>query len=135
MISSTRSAPPSINVRVIDDQHAVLIEKIERLEQAMAVGDDAAALSQLIRDLDDYARYHLPMEERIMKSCAYPLRDMHALEHEKCLRRLLEVERMVTEGHPAAAVEMLSRLRAWLDSHLLEWDAKLGKFLNSRGVA
>ena len=135
MIYSTRSAPPSINVRVIDEQHAILIEKIERLEQAMAVGDDAAALSPLIRDLDDYMRYHVPVEERIMVSCAYPLRDMHALEHEKGLRRLLEVERMVTERHPAAAVEMLHRLRAWLDSHILEWDARLGKFLNSRGVA
>ena len=135
MISSTRSAPPSVNVRVIDDQHAVLIEHVERLEQAMAAGNDAAALSQLIHDLDDYVRYHLPIEERIMESCAYPLRDMHALEHEKGLRRLLEVERMVTERHPAAAVEMLNRFRAWLDNHILEWDAKLGKFLNSRGVA
>jgi hemerythrin-like metal-binding protein len=135
MYSSTRSAPPSINVRVIDDQHAVLIENLERLEQAMAVGKGAAALLQLIRDLEDYARYHFPTEERIMESCTYPLRDMHALEHEKGLRRLLEVQRMVTEGHPAAAVEMLSRLRAWLDGHIMEWDAKLGRFLNSRGVA
>jgi len=135
MYSPTRSAPPSTNIHIIDDQHAVLIENIERLEQAMAAGKGAAAISQLIRDLEDYAKFHFPTEERIMEAYGYPLHDIHALEHKKGLHRLLEVERMVTEGHPAAAVEMLSRLRAWIDSHIMEWDAKLGKFLNSRGVA
>jgi hemerythrin-like metal-binding protein len=135
MVSLTRSAPPSVNVRFIDDQHAVLIEKIERLEEAMAAGVGWAALPQIIRDVKESAAHHCPIEEVLMESYGYPLRDMHALEHRKFFIRLEEMERIAAEGHPAAALQMLSRLRAWLGSHQTGWDAKLGEFLNSRGVA
>src|SRR5208283_2529745 len=84
---AARPAPPAVNVNVIDGQHAVPIENKERLEQAMANGQDTTALSQLIRDFDAYTRHHFPTEERLMESYAYPLRDMHALEHEKGLRQ------------------------------------------------
>jgi hemerythrin-like metal-binding protein len=123
-----------MNVQVIDDQHAVLIENIARLEQAMAAGQGAAALPQIIRAVKDYAAYHCPTEERLMESYGYPLRDMHAMEHQKFFTRLGEMERIVAEGHPAAAVQMLSRLRGWIERHMTDWDAKLGVFLNSRGV-
>jgi hemerythrin len=130
----TCSAPPSINVRVIDDQHAALIESIERLEQALATENSADALPQIIRDVRQYAASHCPTEERLMESYGYPLRDMHAMEHQKFFIRLDEMERTLAEGHPAAAVQILSRLRAWLESHHTRWDVKLGEFLNSRGV-
>jgi hemerythrin-like metal-binding protein len=135
MNSSTCPSAPSINVGIIDDQHAVLIEQIERLEQAMAVGKGAAALPQIIRDLDHCASYHFPTEERFMASCGYPLRDMHAIEHGKFLIRVREIERMMAEEHVSAAVQLLNRLRGWIERHMMEWDAKLGEFLNSRGVA
>ena len=125
---------PSINVQIIDGQHAVLLQNIQRLEQAMAVGQAAAALPQIIRDVKDYAAYHCPTEERLMESYGYPLRDMHAIEHRKFFIRLDEMERIVAEGHPAAAVQMISRLRGWLERHMTDWDARLGEFLNSRGV-
>jgi hemerythrin len=128
------SAPRSINVRVIDDQHAALIERIARVEQALAVENSADALPQIIRDVREYAASHCPTEERLMEAYGYPLHDMHAMEHQKFFMRLDELERIAAEGHPAAAIQMLSRLRAWLESHHLRWDAKLGEFLNSRGV-
>jgi hemerythrin len=100
----------------------------------MAMGQGAAALPQIIRDVKDYAAYHCPTEERLMESYGYPLRDMHAIEHRKFFIRLGEMERIVAEGHPAAAVQMLSRLRGWLERHMTDWDARLGDFLNSRGI-
>jgi len=100
----------------------------------MAVGQDAAGLQQIIQDLADFAKCHCPTEEQLMESHGYPLREMHIMEHQKFLARLSEIERVAAEGHPAAALQMLSRLRGWLDSHMAEWDAKLGQFLNSHGV-
>lgn len=132
MDSETRPALPSINVKVIDEQHAVLIANIERLEQAMAAGQGAAALPQIIRDVNDYAAYHCPTEERLMMLSGYPLRDKHALEHRKFISRLGEMERIAAEGHPAAAVQVLNRLRASIERHMTDWDARLGDFLNSR---
>jgi len=125
---------PSISVRVIDDQHAVLLQNIERLEQAMALGQGLAILPEIIRDIKKYAAYHCPTEERLMESYDYPLRDMHAIEHQKFFIRLDEMERIIAEGHPAAAVQMLNRLRGWLERHVVDWDARLGDFLNSRGI-
>jgi len=134
MVSSTRSAPPSVNVRVIDDQHARLIENIERLEQALVAGEGASALAEVIGRVKEYAARHCPAEETLMESFGDPLRDLHAIEHRKFFIRLDEMERIAAQGHPVAALQMLSRLRAWLESHIQDWDAKLGTFLNSRGV-
>ena len=128
-MNPTRPSPPSIN-HVIDDQHAGLIASLDRLEQAMADGQDSAALPQIIRDVADHAGYHCPTEERLMASYGYPLHDMHSIEHRNFFFRLREIERMVAEGHSTAAVQMLSRLRGWLERHIVDWDAKLGEFLN-----
>ena len=100
----------------------------------MAAGQGEAVLPQIIHDVKEYAAYHCPTEERLMESYGYPLRDLHAMEHRKFFSRLEEMERIVAEGHPAAARQMLSRLRGWLERHMTDWDARLGDFLNSRGV-
>jgi hypothetical protein len=70
--------PPSINVQAIDGQHAVLMGNVERLERAMADGQEAAALPQILEELKAYAAYHGPLEERLMEAYGYPLRDLHA---------------------------------------------------------
>ncbi len=101
----------------------------------MAAGEPTAELSQIVRLIADYAERHGPTEERLMALHDYPLRELHALEHEKFAVRIRAIEQMVSEGHVTAAIEMLRRLRAWLESHVVEWDAKLGDFLNSRGMA
>ena len=134
MVSSTRPVPPSINIRVIDDQHAALIENIERLEQAMLAGAAASALGEVIGRVKECAARHCPAEEALMESYGDPLRHLHAIEHGKFFIRLDEMERIAAQGHPAAALQMLSRLRVWLENHIADWDAKLGRFLNSRGV-
>jgi hemerythrin len=131
---STHPSTPSINVHVLDEQHAVLIENVERLEQAIASGQSADALPQIIREVAEYAAYHFPIEERLMASYNYPLRDLHAMEHRKFFERLGEMERMVKEGHATAAAQTLCRLRGWLDRHIKDWDARLGDFLNRCGV-
>ena len=130
----TRPAPPSVNVHVIDEQHAALIAKIDRLVQALAAGETMENVPQIVRDIADYASCHCPAEERLMASCKYPLRDLHAMEHQKFFRRLREIERTLQEGHSTAAIQTLGRLRGWLEHHIVDWDARLGDFLNSCGV-
>lgn len=134
MDSSASLSLPSIN-EVIDDQHAVLIENIERLEEAMATGQGYAALPQVMRDLDHFAAYHFATEERLMASHNYPLRDMHAIAHQAFAALLGEVTKMVAEGYATSAVELLGRLRGWLKSHTLDWDARLGEYLDSRSAS
>jgi len=133
MVSPNQSLP-SVHVHVLDNQHEVLFESIERLEKAMADGQSTAELPQIINALYTYASQHGPTEERLMTAYAYPWRDVHTIEHQKFFTRLREVERMVGEGHSTAAIQTLSRLRGWLEKHIEEWDTKLGDFLNSRGI-
>jgi hemerythrin len=70
-----------------------------------------------------------------MASYGYPLRDLHVMEHQKFFERLGEIERTIAEGHATAAAQTLNRLRGWLDRHMVDWDARLGDFLNGRGAA
>lgn len=122
-------------MHAIDDQHHVLFQNIARLEQALATGQGGDGLPQIIRELAEYAGQHGPTEERLMEEYGYPLREIHTMEHEQFFVRLREIDRMVAEGHSTAAVQALNRLRAWLERHIMDWDARLGDFLNRRGVA
>src|SRR4051794_23926221 len=83
--------PRTTNVLIIDDQHGYFYDCIESLEAAMASGKGAAAIPALLRELASFAEMHFAMEERLMQSFRYSLRDMHALEHRKALLKLEDI--------------------------------------------
>ena len=117
-----------VQVLVIDDQHRVFFDIIEKLEQAMRSGRGGPLVPLLFEELRRLADYHFGTEERLMESYGYPLRDMHRLQHEAAWARLRNPPADMT------AVEMLDRLKEWLQEHIAAWDAKLGEYLNDRGV-
>jgi hemerythrin-like metal-binding protein len=86
----------------------------------------------MLADLMQYVEMHFGTEERLMESFEYPLRDMHALKHLEVRERLKTLIQQQDEA--SIAVRVLCESRRWLKEHILDWDAKLGEYLNARGV-
>lgn len=107
----------ALNVPSMDDEHKVLIHKMNALHAAHARGADRAALGKLLGDLASYTREHFADEERYMASVKYAGLDVHKIIHERLLAQL---------GEHAAAFErsgklsdaFFSFLSFWLTSHI-----------------
>lgn len=121
-----------MNVLVIDDQHEVFFDCLRRLQEAMATGRGASAVPSLLSELQEFVEMHFGAEERLMQSYKYPLRDMHAVEHQKARLRLKELAEQNYET--ADAVNIHLELQHWLETHIRNWDANLGAYLNTKGV-
>ncbi|HUI57892.1 MAG TPA: hemerythrin family protein [Bryobacteraceae bacterium] len=128
-------SPYSINVLILDNQHQVLFETMRRLKEVMKLGEGARELPKLLRELARLVSYHFPTEERLMESYGYPLRDMHALEHQTGCKHLRKMNRLIRIGDNSVAVQAMDLLNYWLEHHVGHWDARLGEYLNAHGVS
>ena len=114
----------------INDQHGIFFDCLRRLEEAMAAGRGASTVPLLVYELSKFLETHFGSEERLMQSYAYPLRDLHALEHRKAQCRLKDLAR---RNYKTAAISMRDELRDWLEAHVSDWDSKLGVYLSAKG--
>ncbi len=124
----------SVNVKLFDMQHRRLLGLIERLEAAMSKGTASQELAGIPADLTAYAREHFATEEAVMNAYQFPWRDRHALEHRQALADLDAAQIRSASGEAALSVEVLDRLRDWLDRHVLESDRMYTAHLNARGL-
>ena len=124
----------SINVLILDDQHRVLFDNIERLKQAMLGGQAAAEVPLLLLNLVRFADYHFPTEERLMDTYKYPLRDIHAIEHRVLGMHLRKMSHLIRHDDKTVALQLMDLLTHWLENHIRTWDARLGEYLNAYGV-
>lgn len=124
---------PLTNILVVDDQHAFFFDYIRRLESAMSVGEGSPMVPLLLDDLSQFANVHFGAEGRLMSSFEYPLRDMHARQHQ-VLREKLKGLRLI-QHVPAIAMHLLQELHDWQEEHVENWDVRMGTYLNSRSAA
>lgn len=85
--------PINKNVPAIHGQLGIFFDCLRRLEEAMAAGRGASMVPLLVYELSKFLEMHFGSEERLMQSHAYPLRDLHALEHRKAQCRLKDLAR------------------------------------------
>jgi hemerythrin len=124
----------SINVVILDDQHEVLFENIRLLEEAMKRGAGASEVPRTLDNLIELTKFHFPTEERLMRTYKYPLRDSHAIEHKVLSRHLRKMFSLVRAGDCTVAIQLIDLLYHWQLSHVVNWDARMGEYLNDRGV-
>jgi hemerythrin len=124
----------SVNVKLFDMQHRRFLRLIARLETAMSQGIAEQELAEILADLADYAKEHFATEEAVMKAYEFPWRDHHALEHQQAIADLDAAQSRCASGEPALGVEVLDRLREWLQRHVLESDRAYTEHLNAHGL-
>ena len=79
----------SVGVELIDDQHKLLIGKIDNLAKALEEHKDANETMKILDFLMDYTEFHFGTEEMHMQKYNYPGYEKHKLEHEKFKKILI----------------------------------------------
>jgi hemerythrin len=115
-------------VPVIDTQHKVLFDTINRIETLLGKAEIERAEAEYLLDfLEQYATQHFKGEEACMARFHCPAHGKNRMEHEQFLNvvRYCRLEYVAT----TATREVLERLHAtvvwWINSHILKVDVQL----------
>lgn len=113
-----------MGVREMDEEHKILIEKINALVTAIDQQKSAPSREKLMASFLDLAQYttqHFRDEENYMERTGYPLLAPHKKIHEKLLQQVGLYGEALKNGS-LDEQKLISFLRNWLISHILGVD-------------
>ncbi len=114
---------------LLEKDHQQLIDLIEVLDKCVLDGN---SVSQVTKHLDAFvtlAQDEFKNEERLMETYNYPDLVEHKKEHASLLEQLRSVHSKLIHGHTPFGEDYMHWLRNWLETHLLDADDRLEKFL------
>lgn len=109
-----------IGVDKMDEEHQILIQKINRLVSALN-GTKVEAIKNNLYDLRDYTLQHFEDEERYMESVGYPDLEAHKKIHKNMVSKFLEYQDQF-HSNSLDKKKFIAFLKNWLISHILGVD-------------
>lgn len=126
----------SVGVPLVDDDHKILIELINQLEDGVGDNEETAVLGTVLDALIDYTVYHFAREEKVMEACGFPEMNDHVGEHRDLTSRVRGIQRRFRDGdHDALGKETLDFLKDWLTHHILKSDMAYRRFAEDNEAA
>ena len=125
----------SIGVDLIDEQHKMLIQRLNDLSAAIEKTQGEGGVVQTLDFLIEYTDFHFSAEEKCMAEHDYPGLEHQKKQHEEFRASLKNmVEDYEYEGVTRALTTSVNVfLQNWLINHIKGADRKLGEFLQEKG--
>lgn len=124
----------SVGIASIDAQHRVLLAYVNQLSGALARGQSAEVLGDVLRGLEAYTHLHFRHEERLFALHGWQESDDHAHGHRAFEAQLAGFGQRLAAGDATLAAEVLAFMIRWLADHILVDDIAYSGFLQDRGV-
>jgi hemerythrin len=113
----------------IDEHHRHLVGLLNATYRDFLRHAPPELLNELFEELIDYATYHFAAEEQLMAESGYPQIEEHRLEHAGFIKQVNEMHGSFQEKQKPFFLEILAFLQSWLESHIVQTDGSLGRFL------
>ena len=124
----------SVNVAEIDKQHKKLLEHVNKLHASVEAQIDKQDLHELLVELYDYTAFHFAFEEKLMDQHGMKNVKKHHKEHKLLLKHLKHICNAVSNGKRPTFYSQYDVSNDWFLAHIMDFDKKMGAFLNSKGV-
>jgi hemerythrin-like metal-binding protein len=124
----------SVGVKIMDDQHKVLIDLINKLHEAMLAGKGKQEAEVVIKGLVDYTVFHFGEEEKLLTANNYPGLLNQQTKHKGFVSKVQEFQEDVKSGKLAIGMKVSQFLKDWLFEHIMGEDQKYAAFLNNKGI-
>ncbi len=109
-------------IEVIDQQHRMIVDYINKLDDARASGQKNDVVARVIGDLVDYTVSHFAFEESLQEEAKYPYLKAHKRVHDIFVRRVGEYQERFKLGEDISG-ELHRLMFNWLFSHIQGDDA------------
>ncbi len=119
----------SVGVIEMDRQHKKLVDLVNHLYEAMAVGKGDDVKKEILTELATYTKVHFSTEERLMREYGYPQLTDHKRLHDELTNKVIQLNEKVQKGQMVPSVSLGNFLKDWLVQHIMEQDKKYGQFI------
>lgn len=119
-------------IDMIDAQHKILINKVNKLQSFIQNENSFDNLSILLDELLEYTIYHFEMEEELFSNSQYSEKDSHLKEHaafSNYIKGFLDVK---NRDNILEAKNLLKYLNNWIIYHIKEVDMKYVPFVKEK---
>lgn len=120
--------------KLIDQEHAVLIDYINLLQKAVENESSVKLVGHVLEGLTEYTKTHFFVEEEMMKAYEYPDVDQHKAAHQDFKVKLIDLIYHYENGSAGISSSALSFLLDWLTNHILKVDRALSDFLADKSL-
>lgn len=126
----TWSESNSVGVKEVDDQHKKLVSLTNSLFQAIMEDRGFEILLGVLRELEEFVKYHFDYEEKLMvrNGCSPHELDVHIREHRNLTQRVSNFADRFERDGGTLDVEVFNFLRAWTDEHLSRTDQEYKQY-------
>ncbi|MDP2847137.1 MAG: bacteriohemerythrin [Humidesulfovibrio sp.] len=124
----------SVGIRLIDEQHKVLLGLINELHAGMRARKSDAVLAGVVERLKEYTVKHFGQEEEYFERYGYPETAAHKELHAKLVQQVLDFEAGLKSGQAKVTMDIMRFLKDWLVKHIMGTDKKYSGFLQSKGL-
>ena len=127
----------NVGIELINDQHKMLIQKLNDLSDAVENVQGAERIVQTLDFLIEYTDFHFGTEEKHMNELGYPAMNVHKAAHKDFKGTLKNLyDDFDEEGATQPIAESINTfLVNWLVKHIQGTDVEFGKFLIEQGAA
>ncbi|MBU1610885.1 MAG: bacteriohemerythrin [Proteobacteria bacterium] len=105
-------------IGMIDAQHRILVDLINKLDASVQEGSPAKAVELVLVDLKKYTVYHFSAEETLMVRSGYAGFEAHRDQHQEFMEEVDGFEIDSLTGAPDVAQDVLEFLKDWLTNHI-----------------
>jgi hemerythrin len=124
----------SVSVKSCDAEHQKLFDLINKLHEAMQLGQGSTIVSPVVDELEKYTQTHFRAEEALLRQACYPKLDDHRLQHQKFVAQVKQFKDDLQAGRLGNSIAVLKFLKDWLADHIKQTDKMYSEHLNSRGI-
>jgi hemerythrin len=115
----------------LDAQHKGVFEMVEALGKAASAEAAADVIPAVAEKLVTLMTRHFALEERLMRSSAYPAQDWHRRQHNTARSRIAPLEAGLRSGDRQAAEAFHAFATDWIDHHIRITDRLLAAYLQN----
>ena len=127
----------SVGIVWIDNQHKKLLNRINKLINAIIQKKSITEVGSIIRFLENYAEGHFNTESKYMLESSYQENDKHLKQHIEFIEKINNIrdEFRHAGASKELAVEIARETWNWYKYHISTADKALGEFLKKRKIS
>ena len=117
----------ALGIDSVDMQHKHLIDLLNELDDAVAIGAERNTIITIVNGLIDYTVYHFRHEEQLMLEAHFNpnIYGIHKAEHEEFVNKMLLVQRDAEFDINILSDDLMDYLVNWLCHHILDTDKQM----------
>lgn len=119
----------------LDDDHRLLVEKVNTVLECIASRSDNATLAAAMDTLAHFTREHFAHEDAAMRRLNYPKAQEHTDQHTTLLAQLDLTLAQLQANQAIDQMALYNRLTRWVIDHIQSFDSEFVQFEASVATA